>query len=381
MINSPKYLTRVISTTLGLRLFSMLTIIPFLSAYALNLEGGAPWLTGYALGIFGLTQALLQIPFGILSDKIGYKKMMIAGLIMLIIGLLTAAFSKSIYGLILARALQGSGAIVTVGYSWISSVSTDEQRDFNLAKLGTVIGLFTLLSYTVGPLVHIVLSVSGMFVFSAVLVILTLLWVLFGTRQVKAEVRKQHKVKTKQQRSAYNKDNLVMGLMLSVNSILMLAFFFILPLVLEGVLETNKMWMVLTPAILIAIMFLKVSTRIASKRSNIRLLLVLLTLMQGLGFLFIYFEELWGIAIGATLLTAGSFSTTTIVPILLNRNSVDGQRGKSNGIMVSLQYFGSFLGAALTGTFWNIDPMYAYLFAGTVTLFGLVLIKFFPVDA
>ena len=91
------YAIRSYYVTLGMRLFSMLIIIPFLSVYALNLEGGAPWLTGYALGIFGLTQAVLQIPFGMLSDRIGYKKMMLAGLIMLIAGLLTAAYAANIY--------------------------------------------------------------------------------------------------------------------------------------------------------------------------------------------------------------------------------------------------------------------------------------------
>jgi MFS family permease len=74
MSNATRQLANILSVTLGMRLFSMLIIIPFLSVYALNLEGGAPWLTGYALGIFGLTQAVLQIPFGMLSDRIGYKR-------------------------------------------------------------------------------------------------------------------------------------------------------------------------------------------------------------------------------------------------------------------------------------------------------------------
>ncbi|MDD3080351.1 MAG: MFS transporter [Paludibacter sp.] len=374
-----KHLTSVLSITLGMRLFSMSIIIPFLSSYALNLKDGAPWLTGYALGIFGLTQAALQIPFGALSDRIGYKKMMIAGLVMLIAGLLTAAYASNIYWLIFARALQGSGAIVTVGYSWISSASTDENRDHNLARLGAIIGFFTMLSYTIGPLVHIVLSVGEMFVFSAVLIFICLLWVAFGTKQVKPEVRKQYSNKNSQQKTVFNRRNLTMGFMLTINNLLLMTFFFMLPLLLQNVLQTNKMWIVLTPGILVAILLLKVSTKIASRGGNIRLLITLLMLMQGLGFAFIYFRGIATVAIGTVLLMTGSFSLSTVMPMLLNKKVGEGQRGKSNGVLVSLQYFGSFLGAAITGSLWNISPDWAFVFAGIMMLVGIFLIRTFSI--
>lgn len=357
----------------------MSIIIPFLSSYALNLKDGAPWLTGYALGIFGLTQAALQIPFGALSDRIGYKKMMIAGLVMLIAGLLTAAYASNIYWLIFARALQGSGAIVTVGYSWISSASTDENRDHNLARLGAIIGFFTMLSYTIGPLVHIVLSVGEMFVFSAVLIFICLLWVAFGTKQVKPEVRKQYSNKNSQQKTVFNRRNLTMGFMLTINNLLLMTFFFMLPLLLQNVLQTNKMWIVLTPGILVAILLLKVSTKIASRGGNIRLLITLLMLMQGLGFAFIYFRGIATVAIGTVLLMTGSFSLSTVMPMLLNKKVGEGQRGKSNGVLVSLQYFGSFLGAAITGSLWNISPDWAFVFAGIMMLVGIFLIRTFSI--
>ncbi|MEZ5104586.1 MAG: MFS transporter [Draconibacterium sp.] len=373
MSKSIKYLTNVISVTLGFRLFSMSIIIPFLSAYAMNLKGGSPALTGYALGIFGLTQAALQIPFGALSDKIGYKKVMLAGLVMLIAGLLTAAFAKSIYGLIFARALQGSGAIVTVGYSWLSSVAGDAERDRILTKLGALMATFTMLSYVVGPLVHIVLNVSEMFIFSSVLIAGCFFWVLFGTRQVNPELRKEQVQKNKT-KSVFNKAHLSKSLLLTFNNLLMMAFFFMLPLLLEDHLKTNQMWIILSPSILIAIGVLPFFSKMASK-GNPKMILTLLFFLLGMGFLLIWLRTVAFIVAGTILLMMGVFSISSIVPMLINRGIDNRQRGKGNGVMVSMQYFGSFLGAAVTGKLWAMGAIVAFGFAGLVVLAGIILIN------
>jgi len=379
MSKSIRHLTNVISITLGMRLFSMSIIIPFLSVYAMNMEGGKPSLTGFALGIFGLTQAILQIPFGALSDRIGYKKVMIAGLIMLIAGLLTAAYSTNVYWLIFARALQGSGAIVTVGYSWISSIAGDEQRDKELTKLGAVIGSFTMLSYTIGPLIHIVLNVSQMFVFSACLIFCCLVWIIVGTKQVDSNLRKQYSLQKKKVKTVFNRKNLTMGFMLTINSLMMMSFFFMISILLEGTLETNQMWVILTPAILISMGFLPLFSKIAS-RGNCRLLIIFLFLLNGIGFLFLFSQKLTGFVAGTIALMTGSFAISTIIPMLANRGIDERQRGKGNGVIVSLQYFGSFLGAALTGGLWSISENLAFLFAEIMACAGITLILTLPRD-
>ncbi len=377
MSRTTRHLTNVISVTLGMRLFSMSIIIPFLSVYALGLKDGAPSLTGYALGIFGLTQAVLQIPFGALSDRIGYKKVMIAGLIMLIAGLTTASFATSIYWLIFARALQGSGAIVTVGYSWISSASADEDRDKQLTKLGAVIGTFTMLSYTIGPLIHIFMNVRQMFLFSAFLILCCLIWVIADTRQVPVELRKQQQTQNKATKTVFNRKNLTMGFMMTVNNLLMMSFFFMIPILLKGILETNQMWIILTPAILISIGLLPLFSKIAS-RGRSRSLITSLFMLDGVGFALLYSHSLSGISAGTVALMTGSFSISAIVPMLANRGIDNRQRGKGNGVIVSLQYFGSFLGAALTGTLWSISENIAFLFTGIMAVTGMVLILSLP---
>ncbi len=369
-----KYLTIGISTVLGFRLMSMLIIIPFFAIYALNLKFGNSFFTGLALGIFGLTQSVLQIPFGMLSDKFGYKKMMIVGLIILIIGLLLAGFAPNAYWLIIARAVQGSGAIVTVGYSWVSAVTTGEERDNSLTKLAAVIAAFTMISYIVGPLLHIVLNVRYMFVFSACLIFICLLWVLLGTKKVENRSEIVLNKKSTKTKSTFTWDTISRSLLLTVNNLLMMAFFFIAPLMLKGKLKTNEMWYIYTPAILIAIASLKLFSRIALL-GHAKLILNTQFGALALGFYLIYLNNIYLIFIGTILIMMGSFTISAIVPTLLNKGFKDGERGKSNGLMVSLQYFGSFLGAAITGALWNHSSLAAFIFTIITSLVGLILLN------
>lgn len=373
MNKSLRHLTGILSISLGMRLFSMSIIIPFLSSYALNLEGGTPVLTGYALGIFGLTQAIFQIPLGALADKIGFKKVMIMGLVLLIAGLITAALTTSVCWLVFARALQGSGAIVTVGYSWISSVSSDSDRDRELTRLGAVIGFFTMLSYTIGPLIHIFMSISQMFFFSAFLIFCCMIWVITCTHQVAPEKRIQYTSQRKKNKSVFNRNNFSLGLMLTINSVIMLAFFFMLSLLLNGIMETKEMWKILTPSIIIAVGLLPVFSKLAS-RSNPRLVLISLFLMEGFGFAMLFLGNFSQILIGTAFIMTGSFAISTIIPMLANRNIENSQRGKGNGVIISLQYLGSFLGAIFTGYFWNISELSAFIFVWIVAALSIFLI-------
>ena len=377
MKQSTRRLTNILSVTLGIRLLSMMTIIPFFSLYCLELEYSSPLLTGYALGIFGLTQALLQIPFGMLGDRFGYKKMMIIGLSILIVGLLTAASARNIYWMILARSLQGSGAVVTIGYSWISSVMGDDERDKELTRLGGIIGLFTMFSYVLGPILHIFLKVEDMFLFSTALVVTCLFILIFFTKKVNPVLRKKYSDDNKLKKSVFTKNIFATGLMLTVSSIMNISFYFMIPILFGKIMTTNQMWMVFTPSILVSMSLLPVFSKIASQGRS-RLLINFLYILEGTGFLLIYTRTMVGMVVGSIAVMTGTFSISTIVPMLANKGFDNRQRGKSNGVILTLQYLGSFLGASITGTLWNISPNIAFIFMGIMVLSGLTLINTYP---
>ena len=123
------------------RMLGLFMIMPVFALYAEQLPGTTPFLTGLALGIYGLTQALLQIPFGMLSDRIGRKPVIFAGLGIFALGSVVAASADGIHGIIIGRALQGSGAIASALMALAADLSREEHRTKMMALIGASIGV------------------------------------------------------------------------------------------------------------------------------------------------------------------------------------------------------------------------------------------------
>ena len=164
------------------RMLGLFVILPVFSLLATEYEHSTPFLIGLAIGVYGLFQALLQIPFGRLSDKFGRKPVIAAGLILMIVGSAVAALSESIYWVIIGRALQGSGAIAAVLMALAADLSRDDQRTKMMAMLGASIGFSFLLALLLGPVLIKWFSIASLFWFTGGMAILGLLVLyFFGT--------------------------------------------------------------------------------------------------------------------------------------------------------------------------------------------------------
>ena len=152
-----------LAAVFSVRLLGLFMIYPVFAAYASNLSGANPYLIGEALGIYGLSQGLLQIPFGLLSDRVGRKVMIVLGLILFGIGSAVAALSTSISGVIIGRALQGSGAIGSVILALVADLTTEENRTKAMALVGISIGASFMIALVTGPLIADFVGVSGIF--------------------------------------------------------------------------------------------------------------------------------------------------------------------------------------------------------------------------
>ena len=132
-------------------------------AYAEQLSGATPYLVGEALGIYGLSQGLLQIPFGLLSDRFGRKPMIVVGLILFAIGSAVAALSTSIGGVIFGRVLQGAGAVGSVILALVADLTTEENRTKAMAMVGITIGASFMVALVAGPILATFIGVAGIF--------------------------------------------------------------------------------------------------------------------------------------------------------------------------------------------------------------------------
>ena len=153
-----------LATIFALRMLGLFLILPVFAIEAGKYPGGDdPALIGLAMGIYGLTQALLQFPFGLASDRIGRKRVIIFGLVVFAVGSAVAAWAPSLVWLTIGRAVQGAGAISAAVTALIADQTRDEVRTKSMALVGASIGLMFALSLVVAPLLVAYIGLAGLF--------------------------------------------------------------------------------------------------------------------------------------------------------------------------------------------------------------------------
>ena len=167
-----------LSLIYAVRMLGLFMLLPVMSLYVTGLADVTPLMIGLAIGVYGLTQACLQIPFGMLSDRWGRKPVITLGLILFILGSLVAAMADTVYGVILGRALQGAGAVAAVVMALAADLTRASQRSKAMALMGVSIGAAFIVALVLGPALYAVIGGRGLFVLIAVLaaVAILLLW-------------------------------------------------------------------------------------------------------------------------------------------------------------------------------------------------------------
>ncbi|PSF05556.1 MFS transporter [Marinobacter fuscus] len=163
-----------LASVYSMRMLGLFMVMPVFVLLGQDLKGATPALLGLAIGAYGLSQALLQIPFGLMSDRVGRKRMIYLGLILFAAGSVLAGAADSIYVVIAGRILQGAGAIASVLMALLSDLTREEERTKGMAVVGISIGLSFSVSLVVGPLLGAAWGLSGIFYATAVLALVAL---------------------------------------------------------------------------------------------------------------------------------------------------------------------------------------------------------------
>lgn len=372
LIDNTRIAVVMLCLALALRQMSMTIVMPFISTYCKSLKGYTPVLAGLAVGIFGLTQAIFQIPFGVLSDEYGNKKMMLVGLTQVAAGLFIAYISKNINLLIFARALQGSGAVIGVGYSWTVSMVDEKERISAMGLLGAFISAGAALAFAIGPLLREIISVNLMFLFCAILLSLNELYILFFLKDNKSKNRsiQNNQVYT----LLIDKNFIIMNIAAFLNNFIMVSVFYALPIYLNKVTGETGMWKVFVPAIVIAILAMKSTVKYTRKGFNNQVLMCSFLILS-LGLIFYFRKSSYiFLLIGTTIFMCGYITLATVAASDVNDLVVDKYRGTANGIFNSFQYIGNFVGAVVTGWFWGISETLTWLILIAVGIVGFLII-------
>lgn len=360
-----------ISSTLGLRQFSLILAMPLLAVYGNTLQSASSALVGFAIGIYGLLQAILQVPYGALSDKVGRKPIILFGILQLAIGLYLASIANNIYVLIIARAIQGSGAIMAVAYSWIGDVISETKRNEAMSIVGISFGLAGTTGFIGATLLNKVLSVSQIFFLCAIFTIFTGLYIAIFVKENKTiNIKKKEKLKA----GMLTKDmiKLMCGGFFVYYS--MVSVFIIVPQIVDKTIGISEMWKFFIPGTLLGIIAMRISAKLADKGHEKNIVKTALFVMV-ISISFLLTKGIYFIAIGLILYFIGYMCLVSLFPATITKFSPKNAMGAVTGAFNTVQFMGSFLGGTLTGIFWGISKNTAVL-----TLLALCVITMLIVN-
>ncbi|WP_019590824.1 MFS transporter [Thioalkalivibrio sp. ALE20] len=361
----------------GVRMAGLFLILPVFMLHADDIPGATPLLAGLALGIYGLTQAALQIPFGLLSDRLGRKPLIAAGLGLFVLGSLVAGLAEDIHGIILGRALQGAGAVAAVVLALTADLIAEERRTRALAVIGLTIGLTFTVSMALGPLLDRGVGLSGIFLVAAGLGVLALLILLLwvpspGRMRQHPDMVPQWamlpRVLADPELARLNAGIFILHLVLAAN-------FLVLPtyLVAGAGLPAAEHWAFYLPVLLAGFALMLPGVILGERRRRMHgvllLAIALLVLVQtGLALAFHLDGGVWWLA----LLMVGFFAAFNLLeaglPAMVSRAAPLAHKGTAMGGFATAQFLGIFAGGALGGVLLGLGGPVTVLLASVPAL-------------
>lgn len=344
-----------LSSIIALRFLGLFLVLPVISVYAMNLEGASTTLIGIVVGGYALTQMIFQVPFGIISDKLGRKGTIIMGLVLFAIGSLICAISTDIYTLMLGRFLQGAGAIGAVVTAMISDLVKEEQRPKAMAMMGMFIGISFAVSMIAGPTLGSAFGVESLFIITMVLALASI-FVLLKMVPNPPHITHSYNGKAKLSTVLGNTNLIKMNITNFLQKGLMTFAFMIIPMVLINNYEwqMKELWQVYLPAMIFGFLAMAPAAIIAEKKGKFKEILVIGILLFAVSYLVIGLSSSTTIfVIGVVIFFIGFNMHEPIMQSLATKFAKVHQRGLVLGIFNSCGYLGTFLGGLLGGIFFD----------------------------
>ena len=335
------------------RMLGLFMLIPVFAIFGKDLIGFSPLWIGLAIGAYGLTQALLQIPMGWLSDKWGRKPVMLVGLSFFVLGSVVAALADSVYMVTFGRVLQGMGAISGALMALASDLTREEQRPKVMAVIGMTIGLSFTIAMVAGPAIAAASGLSGIFWCTALMAItgLLLVWKVVPVAVSKAPASET--LATKGQIAALfrHPELLRLNFGVLVLHLLLTAIFVVLPtLLLQQNFLSEQHWQLYLPVLIAAFILMVPLMILASRKQQEKGYLLLAISLLIVSFVLILInQQLWSITLALLLFFVGFNYLEASMPALLSRIAPAGLKGTAMGTYASAQFFGAFAGGILGG--------------------------------
>lgn len=365
-----------LSSIYALRMLGLFMILPVFALYAEQLGGVTPTLVGLAIGVYGLTQAIFQIPFGFASDRFGRKPVIIAGLLLFAVGSVVAAMSDSIGGVIAGRALQGCGAIAAAVMALAADLSREEHRTKVMAMIGMSIGAAFALALILGPILYAWIGVPGIFWLTAVLALTAIGVVKFIVpRPVHSRLHRDAEPVASQLYMVVRDAQLLrLDIGIFFLHTILTASFVVLPLVLRDMagLASIDHWKIYLPALLLSIAAMLPFIILGERHRRIKQVFIGAILVLGLAELglFAFTDSVSGIFIAVVVFFSAFNLLEATLPSLVSKMAPPDKKGTAMGVYSSAQFLGAFVGGSVGGWLHGLYGV-SGVFAGCALLAGL----------
>jgi len=337
------------------RMLGMFMVLPVLATYGMDLAGASPALIGLAIGAYGLTQAVLQIPFGIISDRIGRRPVIYMGLIVFALGSVLAAQSTSIWGVIAGRVLQGAGAISAAVMALLSDLTREQHRTKAMAMIGMTIGVSFAVAMVVGPILTSAFGLSGLFLATGAMALVGIVIVAFVVPKSTVTLQHRESGLARQALGATLRHPDLLRLDLGIFALhaMLMSSFVALPLALvekAGLPKEQHWWVYLTALLISFFAMIPFIIYGEKKRQMKRILLgAVAVLMLTELFFWEFGDTLRALVIGTVVFFTAFNLLEASLPSLISKVSPAGGKGTAMGIYSTSQFLGSAAGGILGG--------------------------------
>ncbi|HWT28342.1 MAG TPA: MFS transporter [Methylophilaceae bacterium] len=364
----------------GLRMLGMFLILPIFAIYAETLPGDKNHvLIGLALGAYGLTQAIFQLPFGMASDRYGRKRMIYIGLVLFVIGSLVAGFAHDIYTVIIGRAIQGAGAVSAVVTALVADLTREEHRTKAMAMIGGTIGITFALSLILGPALNQWIGVPGIFLLTGALAALAILDVKFLVPDPLITRFHSDAEAAPGKLKEVLKDFQLLRLNFGIFALhaAQMAMFVVVPFAIKQTsgMNENDHWMIYLPVMVVSFALMVPAIIYGEKRARLKQVFVgAIAIMLGAQLLFASsISHFWGIIISLSAYFIAFNVLEASLPSLISKVAPAASKGTAIGVYNTAQSLGVFVGGTLGGYLSHYHG-YASVFIFCSALMGLWLI-------